>query len=179
MDDLVKQAMAKWPHVPHAWGWLGLDARGQWHLRDAQAQALGAFASGVPGARGWGVPPGRLREFIGRNYSADAQGQWYFQNGPQRVYVELECTPWVWHLQPDGSVQAHTGRPARAQQLWLDELGRAYLDCDIGFGLVHSQDMAQLAETVEQGRWQPQDMVAARMPGHFGYVLSPQTLAPA
>lgn len=33
----------------------------------------------------------KLIDFIGRNYEADAQGQWIFQNGPQRVYVELEC----------------------------------------------------------------------------------------
>ena len=51
MDDIVKQAMAKWPNVPHAYGWLGLDARGNWYLRDDQAQGLGAFNSGVPGAR--------------------------------------------------------------------------------------------------------------------------------
>jgi hypothetical protein len=31
--------------------------------------------------------------FIQRNYDHDAQGQWFFQNGPQRVYVELEATP--------------------------------------------------------------------------------------
>ena len=34
MDDIVKQAMAKWPNVPACWGWLGLDARGNWWLRD-------------------------------------------------------------------------------------------------------------------------------------------------
>ena len=28
MDDIVKQAMAKWPNVPHCYGWLALDARG-------------------------------------------------------------------------------------------------------------------------------------------------------
>jgi hypothetical protein len=30
MDDIVKQAMAKWPNVPACHGWLGLDARGHW-----------------------------------------------------------------------------------------------------------------------------------------------------
>lgn len=173
MDDLVKQAMAKWPNVPHAWGWLGLDARGQWYLRDARAQAAGAFASGVPGARGWCVPPGRLREFIGRNYAVDERGQWYFQNGPQRVYVELECTPWVWRLQPDGRVCAHSGQPAQPDQLWVDEHGHAYLSCDLGLGRVHSQDMAILAEALEQGRWALQEIRQAELPLRFGYVLSP------
>ena len=29
MDDLVRAAMAKWPHVPDCRGWLALDARGE------------------------------------------------------------------------------------------------------------------------------------------------------
>ena len=43
MDDIVRQAIAKWPNVPHCYGWLGLDARGQWYLRDGATQALGGF----------------------------------------------------------------------------------------------------------------------------------------
>ena len=40
MDDIVKQAMAKWPNVPDCYGWLGLDARGAWRMRDERAQHL-------------------------------------------------------------------------------------------------------------------------------------------
>ena len=104
MDDIVKQAMAKWPNVPHAYGWLGLDARGNWYLRDAAAQALGGFASGVPGAKGALLQHEALMAFIQRNYLADEAGQWFFQNGPQRVFVELEATPWVWRVAADGAV---------------------------------------------------------------------------
>ena len=43
MDDLVKAAMAKWPNVPDCRGWLGLDARGDWYLRDDACQAAGPF----------------------------------------------------------------------------------------------------------------------------------------
>ena len=43
MDDIVKQALAKWPNVPDCYGWLGLDARGHWYLRDDATQAAGAF----------------------------------------------------------------------------------------------------------------------------------------
>ena len=32
MDDIVLQAMVKWPKVPACYGWLGLDARGRWYL---------------------------------------------------------------------------------------------------------------------------------------------------
>ena len=45
MDDIVKAALAKWPNVPHCHGWLGLDARGQWYMRDDQTQAAGVFAA--------------------------------------------------------------------------------------------------------------------------------------
>jgi len=93
MDDLVRQAMAKWPHVPDCYGWLGLDSRGQWHMRDDRVQALGSFQSGLAGAKGSVLRHEKLIDFIHRNYEADAQGRWYFQNGPQRVYVELETTP--------------------------------------------------------------------------------------
>ena len=174
MDDIVKQAIAKWPKVPHCRGWLGLDARGRWWLRDANAQALGAFASGVPGARGSRLEHDKLIAFIGRNYEADAEGQWFFQNGPQRVYVELEAAPWVWRLHEDGRVLAHTGRAAQPRELWLDEAGRAYLLTDLGLGLVHSLDMDLLAQAVEQGRWAPRTMAAVAMPARFGFVLSPQ-----
>ena len=48
-------------------------------------------------------------------------GAWFFQNGPQRVYVELEAAPWVWRVRrrADGRpVTAHTGRAgAGAQRL--------------------------------------------------------------
>ena len=27
MDDIVRQAIAKWPNVPHCYGWLGLDMK--------------------------------------------------------------------------------------------------------------------------------------------------------
>ena len=39
MDEMVRQAMAKWPNVPACYGWLGLDARGQWYMRDERTQA--------------------------------------------------------------------------------------------------------------------------------------------
>lgn len=176
MDDIVKQAMAKWPNVPDCYGWLGLDARGNWYMRDERAQALGAFDSGVPGCKGAEVRHEKLTNFMARNYAADTRGCWYFQNGPQRVFVELQATPLIWRLQPDGSVHDHVGRSALVRGCWLDESGHLYLDADLGFGLVHSQDMHQAAEAVALGLWLPQDLLQAKLQTQFGFVKSPETL---
>ena len=173
MDDIVKKAMAKWPNVPDCYGWLGLDARGNWYMRDDRAQALGAFDSGTPGCKGSELRHEKLIDFIARNYAADARGCWFFQNGPQRVFVELQTTPLVWRVQPDGSVQDHTGRSARVLNAWLDELGHLYLEADTGFGQVHTQDMHQAADLIEQGSWLPQEVLRAELPGRFGFVKNP------
>ena len=169
MDDIVKQALAKWPHVPDCCGWLGLDARGRWYLRDDAAQAAGPF----PQSRGALVQHEKLIEFIGRNYEQDAQGQWYFQNGPQRVYVELECAPWVWRIAPDLSLVAHTGAKAIALECLQDEYGRIYLGSSIGMGLVHTHEMETVADAVEKGIWSPQLVQSEELPVRYGFVLSP------
>lgn len=172
MDDIVKAAMAKWPNVPHCYGWLGLDARGQWYMRDDRTQAAGPF----PQSKGSLLRHDKLIDFIHRNCAADERGQWYFQNGPQRVYLELEATPFVWRLQPDGSVRAHSGQMAQVLDSLVDEEGRLYLVTDLGLGLVHSADMAQAADAVEAGHWTPHDVRAEELPGRFGFVRSPQRL---
>ena len=195
MDEIVAAALRKWPNVPHCHGWLALDARGDWYMRDDRTQAAGPF----PQVKGSRVDHERLRDFIGRNYACDADGAWFFQNGPQRVYVELELTPWVWRLQQmPGSdwpaVHSHTGRPAQVQSSLLDETGRLLLLTDLGLGLVHSLDMDVAAGAVERAAmavnawstqpvnawatqavraWSPQPVRAADLPGRFGYALKP------
>jgi hypothetical protein len=176
MDSIVKQALVKWPDVPDCYGWLGLDARGNWYLRDDRVQAQGSFSGGASPCKGALLKHQRLIDFIGRNYESDLQGQWLFQNGPQRVYVELEVTPLIWRVGPDFLVQDHIGRAACLRSSVLDENGRLYLDTDIGFGLIHSMDMGHGANAVEQGVWLPQDVLCADLPARFGYVTSPQAL---
>ena len=170
MDDIVKQAMAKWPNVPDCYGWLGLDARGDWYMRDDRVQALGDFRH----SKGSRLQHEKLIEFIGRNYACDAYGRWFFQNGPQRVFVELEATPWVWRLQPDGRVHTHTGETARVQRCFVDEVGHVYLETDVGFGLVHTQDVTQAAQCVEDGLWVPIEVEQQALPKRFNYCVSPQ-----
>ena len=169
MDDIVKQALAKWPNVPDCYGWLGLDARGRWFMRDDAAQAAGDF----PQSRGSWLRHEKLIDFIGRNYESDDEGRWFFQNGPQRVYVELECTPWVWQVLPDYRLQSHTGLQTSAGECLLDEEGRLYIASPQGLGLVHSQDMVLAAEAVEQGVWVPRDVMSADLPAQYGFVRSP------
>jgi hypothetical protein len=148
MDDIVKQAMIKWPNVPNCYGWLGLDARGNWYMRDDRSQSLGSFAS----------------------------GQWYFQNGPQRVYVELEVTPWIWRVGANFSVTAHDGRAVAWKHSWMDENGWLYCETSLGFGLVHTQDVAVAAEAIEQGIWSVQDTLRSTLPMRWAYLESPQSL---
>jgi hypothetical protein len=174
MDDIVRQAMAKWPNVPDCFGWLGLDARGNWYMRDDRAQAAGSFASGKAGSKGSLLKHEKLIEFIQRNYMADAQGRWYFQNGPQRVFVELEATPWIWRVDADYTVRAHSGEPAEVKACLVDEAGHVYLETSLGFGLVHTLDVPLVADAVHDGVWMPSDVRSEELPMRFGFVRSPQ-----
>ena len=182
MDDIVKAALLKWPNVPDCYGWLGLDARGNWYLRDDGAQAAGPFCapSAEPGrqaaSKGSLLKHEKLIDFIQRNYASNAQGQWFFQNGPQRVFVELEATPYVWRIghEPDFDVTAHTGQVAITQRCIIDEHGRVYLETALGFGLVHTLDMLHAADAIERGLWVPQEVLAKDLHSRFGYVRSPQ-----
>ena len=173
MDAIVEAALRKWPNVPHCYGWLGLDARGDWYLRDEQAQALGPF----PRSRGSRIEHAGLRAFIERNYASDPVGCWFFQNGPQRVYVELDRAPWVWRLAERGanevSVTSHTGLATQVEAAWLDEQGHLYLATPIGLGLVHSQDMELASRVIEGGDWQVHEAPFASLAGRFRHVLSP------
>jgi hypothetical protein len=176
MDAVVEAALRKWPKVPHCHGWLALDARGNWYMRDERIQAAGPF----PQVKGSRVEHAKLLAFIERNYGHDTAGAWFFQNGPQRVYVELEAAPWVWRVEtaadgdaPAWRVHSHTGLPAEVQASWLDEHGRLFLATDLGHGIVHTLDMGHAAQAVEGGVWTPGELPFATMPARFGYVLRP------
>jgi hypothetical protein len=101
MDELVEKAMRKWPDVPACFGWLALDARGAWRMRDEQTQL-----HDLPGDK---IMHTALCAFINRNYSVDEQGRGYFQNGPQCVYVDLALTPYIAHTDPLLGLVLQTG----------------------------------------------------------------------
>ena len=113
MDSIVLKAMAKWPNVPDVFGWLSLDKRGNWLIKDQRIS--NSLAS----------------DFISRNYQADELGRWYFQNGPQRVFVKLAYAPFVLRTcdnQREHCLQTHTGvRLDSVSGVWIDEEGTLLL----------------------------------------------------
>ncbi|MBN3754091.1 DUF2946 family protein [Paraburkholderia sp. Tr-20389] len=187
MDDIVKQALAKWPNVPHCTGWLLLDRRGNWRMRDEAAQAAGAL--GEP------IRHTALLGFINRNYEADDAGQWFFQNGPQRVYVELGYTPFVVRLATDDT----SGQLKLTDQASVAfEPAAVYLDDEGGIlftdqstparvAVLHDHDLdlfsehADLASDGQSGEFRWRDGVALTLESvrksevekRFGFVASP------
>lgn len=161
MDEIVVQAMAKWPNVPAAYGWLRLDRRGTWHLIDRNAPG---FDEAVHGG-GTRLEHAGFADTICRNYQADEHGRWYFQNGPQRVFVDLEIAPLILRvldakrrggadpvhagaaaIEPaEATLVAHTGYPvSRVTDGAVDSDGNVFLNTDLGPGVVHDSDLASL-----------------------------------
>ena len=160
MDQSVKDALARWPNVPAVHGWLSLDARGRWRLHpQGQANAGGA---GEP------ITNTQILEFINRNYEHDASGRWYFQNGPQRVFVRLDAAPYVLRLADDGrQLTTHTNAAVESVSgWWLDDTGLLYATTPLGGGLVLDRDLQPLLERMQTENGAPLlDALAELAPG--------------
>ncbi len=170
MDDIVIKAMGKWPNVPACYGWLGLDARGDWYLRDLTVQAQGRF----PQIKGEKIVHSKWIAFMGRNYAADANGCWFFQNGPQRVFVELEVTPWVFRFgKTVTELISHTGVLTESVGVLQDECGYVYAKTPIGLGLLHSHEVALLAGQIDDRHLCIEETRSKDLERKFGYVKSP------
>lgn len=195
MDDAVRRAMERWPDVPAVAGWLRLDRRGRWHVRNA---ATGVFER---------IEHPGIVAFIGRNYHRLDDGRWVFQNGPQRVYVTLERTPWIFRLGDAGtSLVSHTGATVgQVREARFDEDGALVIDTDLGPGLLEDRDLPALIErlcdvttrapvgddvleTLGEGDATREVMFfgarvtlgtirAADVPGRFGFVADPTRTA--
>jgi hypothetical protein len=150
MDEIVVRSLAKWPNVPAVYGWLDLDRRGNWRIK---GERIGNRA---------------LREFIARNYAADESGCWFFQNGPQRVFVTLAYTPLVMHYEGE-SLLDHCGRPTQALETFLDDEGSVLIRGERGIGLLDDRDLERYAEIGENLPRIASADVALR----FGYVRNP------
>ena len=122
MDEQVLRSLIKWPNVPHCFGWLALDRRGQWRMRDEFAQANQLAGSVIQHAA--------LNEFISRNYACDSLGRYFFQNGPQRVFITLDATPWIARIFPTESgpqLLTQCGTQIKPQGALSDEKGNIYI----------------------------------------------------
>ena len=140
--------MARWPDVPAVFGWLALDARGRWLLKGETIANRAALA------------------FIARNYAHDEFGRWYFQNGPQRVFVDLHATPWVFRLHADGQLSNHIEQIVDAvTSVFMHEGGAVVLDTPAGAGLVDDRDLELFSRDLRasNGAALDEDLVAARV----------------
>lgn len=136
MDEIVKQALAKWPSVPHCHGWLALDARGAFRMRDEATQQ-----ANLPGDI---IRHTALLAFIYRNYTHDERGAWFFQNGPQRVYVDLETTPFVARTDPVHQFVLHDGKlMTDMDEVCLTEQGQLVLHNSRQIAMLDDRDLAQ------------------------------------
>ena len=159
MDESVLRSMAKWPDVPDVYGWLSLDRRGNWLLRGER------------------ISNQALRDFISRNYQADARGCWYFQNGPQRVFAALAYTPLVLHLEGGNAGEAlydHCGRPFQVEQAFLDEEGSVLMQGKPGVGLLDDRDLAAYSDRAEG----LPGIAGRALSGCFGFVTNPRPMNP-
>jgi hypothetical protein len=146
VDEIVIRSMLKWPSVPSVYGWLALDRRGNWLIKTA-------------GGRFEAIANSAVTEFIGRNYGEDAEGRWYFQNGPQRVFVLLHYTPWVIRLDAGGSgLVTHTNVALTGFRAgWLDDSGALLLESNLGVGVVSDRDLPALIELATDVAGAPAD----------------------
>ena len=151
MDEMVARSLAKWPNVPAVYGWLALDRRGNWRIKGER------------------IANPALRDFISRNYACDERGAWYFQNGPQRVYVALAYAPFVLHYEGDALFD-HCGRPAQALETWLDDEGSVLIRAPQGIGLLDDRDLARYADSGEQ---LPR-IRRAELEARFGFIADPK-----
>lgn len=193
MDEIVRQAIAKWPSVPHCYGWLALDARGAFRMRDEAVQR-----ANHPGDI---IRHEALLAFIYRNYTCDERGAWFFQNGPQRVYVSLEATPYIARTHPAHQFVLHDGKLlGDIDETCLTGHGQLILRAGSQVAMLDDRDLAQcLPLLTMQGRpvedarlmhWltAPDDTLRLSAPtreipvrwlrsediaGHFGFIQQP------
>lgn len=144
IDEQVERAMQRWPQVPAVHGWLRLDRRGRWLLIDRGRPGFDEARDGA----GSEITSPPILDFIGRNYGADDAGRWYWQNGPQRVYVDIDLAPLVLRVVGEGlaaRLVTHTGYPLDTPGTgWIDAEGNVFLETAMGPGALHDLDLGGL-----------------------------------
>ena len=129
---LPNQSTIKWPNVPDVYNWLMLDERGDWRIKEEKISHKG------------------LIDVINAHYQADDKGRWFFQNGPQRVFVTLAYTPYVLSVTSHDSItyfKTQTNVIIRSvDRLWIDNKDRLLVSWKNGIGLVSDRDLPLLAD---------------------------------
>jgi hypothetical protein len=117
--------LKRWPNVPALFGWLRLDRRGRWLVQ------------------GETISHPRIVDVINRNYAADEHGRWYFQNGPQRGYMQLESTPLILFVAEDCEhLVTHNGLAVeQLRAAYTDEEGSLVLATEHGPGELRGTDL--------------------------------------
>lgn len=133
MDATVVAAMAKWPNVPAVFGWLALTARGEWRLKGERVEHAG------------------LGAFFSRNYEHDERGRYFVQNGPQRIFVELQCAPYVAKREAETWQRVPDGLNAPAQAAFVTPQGELFVEIDGRLALVDDREWLILADCVLDG----------------------------
>jgi len=160
MDEAVRRAQAKWPGVPDVYGWLALDRRGRWLLRNPAREAFEPIGNVA------------LRDFIARNYAGDSRGCWYFQNGPQRVFVRLFYTPFVARTK-DRHFVDQCGRSFVARSALLDDEGSLLLVAEHGVALLDDRDLAGYVDLQGDALDTLPRIRRAVVPAQFGFIADP------
>lgn len=150
MDAAVARAMAKWPNVPAVYGWLALDRRGNWRIKGER------------------IANEALRDYISRNYAVDERGCWYFQNGPQRVFVSLAYTPFVVHYEGD-ELRDHCGRGFARREGFVDDEGSVLIAGDNAIALLDDRDLLRVADEAHS----LQRIIRAEVPARFRFIKEP------
>lgn len=157
MDDRVLASIARWPDLPAVRGWMSLSEQGQWRLHPAGDAWQAGQPCKPPLPSGEPIENTQLRNFIDRNYACDDKGRWYFQNGPQRVYVRLDAAPYILRTgSKPSALHTHNGLSIeRIEGWWLDEQGRLYARTDHGPGLISGRDAPSLSESLRTSDGRP------------------------
>ena len=150
----MARSLAKWPDVPSVYGWLSLDRRGQWRIKGERVAHAG------------------LVDFICRNYEPDAHGRWYFQNGPQRVYVTLAYAPLVVRHEEDGSLVDHCGQAFAARRVYIDDEGSVLVEGGRALALLDDRDLERYVELAAALPRVRREEIERR----FGFVREPRPL---
>jgi len=124
VDQSILSAIAKWPDVPYCYGWLFLDRRGAFRIRNEYSQKHHLSGEHIK-------HPG-MCDSIRNNICIDTHNQYFFQNGPQRVYLSLAYCPYVVRFIPsqqyDWVLQNHLSQEIQPTRCFLDEKGNILLE---------------------------------------------------